>query len=109
MKLKKYVSPKEYSFISDLLKSKDLKKRIISFDISSKKRIIIISLKKDSQGADLENLGAKFYDNFKNFKIKDYILNSETIPLKSNNAVGHFLHGLKLKSYAFEKYLTKKK
>ncbi len=108
LKLKKYVSPKEYSFISDLLKSKDLKKRIISFDISSKKRIIIISLKKDSQGADLENLGAKFYDNFKNFKIKDYILNSETIPLKSNNAVGHFLHGLKLKSYAFEKYLTKK-
>ena len=39
LKLKKYVSPKEYSFISDLLKSKDLKKRIISFDISSKKEL----------------------------------------------------------------------
>ena len=73
MKLKKYVSTKEYSFISDLLKSKDLKKRIISFDISSKKNYFNF-VKKDSQGADLENLGAKFYDNFKNFKIKDYIL-----------------------------------
>tara|TARA_B100001250_G_scaffold146107_1_gene125090 strand:+ start:2668 stop:4122 length:1455 start_codon:yes stop_codon:yes gene_type:complete len=108
LKLKKHVSQKEYSFISDLLKSKDLKKRTISFDISSKKRIILISLKKDTQGADLENLGAKFYDNFKNFKIKDYVLNSETIPIKSNKAVGHFLHGLKLKSYTFEKYITKK-
>ena len=37
--LSKCISKKEYLFISDLLKSKDLKKKIISFDISSKKKL----------------------------------------------------------------------
>ena len=37
--LKKYVLSKEYSYIFDLLKTKDLKKKIISFDINSKKKM----------------------------------------------------------------------
>ncbi len=106
--LKKYLLNKEFSFVSDLLKSKDLNKNILSFDINSKKRIILISLKKGLESSDLENLGAKFYDTFKESKIKKYILNSETAVGKLNNVVGYFLHGLKLKSYSFEKYKTKK-
>ena len=43
--LKKYVSTSEYTYISDLLKNKDLKK-IYEFEINSKKKIILISLKK---------------------------------------------------------------
>ena len=38
--LKKYLTDKEYSFISDLLKSRDKKKKILNFEISSKKKII---------------------------------------------------------------------
>ena len=38
LKLKKHISSSEYSFISDLIKTKDLKKKIINFDISSKKK-----------------------------------------------------------------------
>ena len=38
--LKKHLLSKEYSFIRDLLKNTDLKKKIITFDISSKKKII---------------------------------------------------------------------
>ena len=36
--LKKHVLSSEYSFISDLLKTADLKKKIVTFDISSKKK-----------------------------------------------------------------------
>ena len=44
--LKKYVLASEYSFISDLLKTKDLKKKILTFHLNSKKKIILVSLKK---------------------------------------------------------------
>ena len=36
--IKKYISSSEYSFISDLLKSNDIKRKILKFDISSKKK-----------------------------------------------------------------------
>ena len=36
--LKKHVSKTEYALVSELIKGKDLKKKIISFDITSKKK-----------------------------------------------------------------------
>ena len=36
--LKKHISNHQYSFIYDLLKTRDLKKKIIHFDIDSKKK-----------------------------------------------------------------------
>ncbi len=108
LKLKKYLSKKDYSFLFDLLKTKDLKKQILTFDINSKKKIILISLKKNLKSCNLENLGAKFYDTFKDSKLNDYLINSDTAPSEPNNVVGYFLHGLRLKSYIFEKYKTKK-
>ena len=107
-KLKKHISSSEYSFIADLLKSTDLKKKIVIFEISSKKKIILISIKSDITSSDIENLGAKFYDTFKEFKLNEYQLNSDTVPNNIKNLVGYFLHGLMLKSYNFEKYKTKK-
>ncbi len=106
--LKKYLQKKEYLFVSDLLKSKDLKKKIIDLDVNSKKKIILISLKKNINSSEVENLGAKFFDTFKNSKTINYILSTDLLPIKLKNAVGHFLHGIKLKSYIFEKYKTKK-
>ncbi len=107
--IKKYINRSEYSFITDLLKSKDLKREILKFDISSKKKIILVSLKKNLKSSDAENLGAKFYDLFKDLKNNDYIVQSTHVPIKLKNFVGHFLHGLKLKSYTFDRYKTKKK
>ena len=46
--------------------------------------------------------------NFPDFKINDFTINTDSILIKSKNVVGYFLHGLKLKSYTFEKYKTKK-
>jgi len=104
--LKKHILKAEYLFVSDLIKTKDLKKNILSFDISSKKKIILISLKKNANNSDVENLGAKLYDLLKDLNQNHYEINSDTI----NNSilVGYFLHGIKLKSYKFDKYKTKK-
>ena len=106
--LKNYISKTENLFVSDLLKTKNLSKKIVTFDISSKKKIILVSLKKNLSSSDVENLGAKFYDLFKDFKTDHYNIYSDSVSGKLKNLVGHFLHGLKLKSYTFEKYKTKK-
>ena len=44
--IKKFISNREYTFISDLLTINDKKKEIIAYDINSKKKIILISHKK---------------------------------------------------------------
>ena len=106
--LKKHIQNADYLFISDLIKTKDKKDKILSFDLSSKRKIILVSLKKNIKHFEIENLGAKFYDLFKENKNNEYNLNSDTLPSKLNNLLGYFLHGIKLKSYVFEKYKTKK-
>ena len=106
--IKKYTSKKEYSYISDLITSKDTKKKIISFDVDAKRKITLISLKRNIKNFEVVNLGAKFYDMHKNFKEKKYNLISDTLSYITKSAIAYFLHGLKLKSYNFDKYKTKK-
>ncbi len=106
--LKKHISSSDYAFIADLIQKRDEKKKIIFFDISSKKKIILVSLKKNITNSDLENLGACFYDQFKSNKIKEFNLNSDTLSTQQKNIIGYFAHGIKLKSYIFDKYKTKK-
>jgi leucyl aminopeptidase len=108
LSLKKYLSSKELNCVSDLLRSKDIKKPILNFDISSKVKIILVSIKSDIKSSELENLGAKFYDIFKASVINNFNVNSDTAPKNKTYVVGYFLHGLKLKSYRFEKYKSKK-
>ena len=43
--LKKYLSNSEFSYINDLLKTSDLKKNLFVFELNSKKKIILISIK----------------------------------------------------------------
>ena len=107
--LKKHLLRQEYIFISDLLRVRDNKKIIISFHISSKKKIILISLRKKLKNFEAESLGAKFYDQFKGSKQNFFNINSDTLTKSHNNFLGSFLHGLKLKSYSFNKYKSKKK
>ncbi len=106
--LKKHISKQEFSYVSDLIITKDPKKNIVSFDINSKKKIVLVSFKKTIKNSEAVNLGAKFYDIHKDYKNRTYNLISDTLFFKSNNLVGYFLHGLKLKSYKFDKYKTKK-
>ncbi len=48
------------------------------------------------------------YGRINQGKNVEYSLNSNSISSKQKNFVNHFLHGLKLKSYEFKKYKTKK-
>jgi len=106
--LKKHISNFEFSYIQDLLKTSDLTKDLLFFEINSKKTIFLVSIKKNIKASDIENLGAKFHSYINYDKKKDYFVNSDTINSKINNFVGYFLHGLKLKSYEFNIYKSKK-
>ncbi len=107
--LKKYIPIKEYNFLTGLLKKQDLKKNILSFDLTSKNKIILVSVKKKIQVWEAENLGAKFFDYINENNLKNYVLKVDSISINSNNFVGYFLHGIKLKSYKFDKYITNRK
>ena len=58
--------------------------------------------------SDIENLGAEFFGRINYGKNSEYFVLSDTISIKQNNFLGYFLHGVKLKSYEFNKYKTKK-
>ncbi|MDC3205932.1 leucyl aminopeptidase [Candidatus Pelagibacter sp.] len=106
--LKKFINDKEYSYVSDLLKNTDNKKNISLFEFSSSQSIILIKLKKNIKNFEIENIGGDFFNFIKELNKKNFIINSDSISLKIKNLIGYFLHGVKLKSYRFEKYLTKK-
>ena len=59
--LKKYISSSEFSYIGDLLKTGDLNKNLFVFEVNSKKKIVLISIKKNIKTSDIENLGAELY------------------------------------------------
>ena len=106
--LRKYISNSEFSYISDLLKNSDLKKDLLVFEINSKKTIFLVSIKKDIKTSSIENLGGKFHSYINYDRKNDYIVNSDTVSSKIKNFVGYFLHGIKLKSYEFNIYKSKK-
>ena len=104
---KKYLSKFEFSYVNDLLKTSDLKKNLFVFEFSSKKKIVLVSIKKDITSSEIENLGAEFYKRVNYGKNSEYLLNSDSFVGKPKNSIGYFLHGFKLKSYEFTKYKSK--
>jgi leucyl aminopeptidase len=68
----------------------------------------LVSVKKNIKISDIENLGAKFHSYINFDKKDDYFINSDTVNDKTKNFIGYFLHGLKLKSYEFNIYKSKK-
>ena len=91
-----------------MIKTIDLKKNLYVFEVNSKKKIILVSIKTNLKTSDIENLGAEFYKKINHGKNNEYFLISDSIPEKQDNFLGYFLHGLKLKSYEFKKYKSKK-
>jgi len=106
--LKKHISTEEFSYISDLLKTCDLKKKLLFFEINSKKTIFLVSIKKDLKTSDIESLGSEFHGYINYDKKNDYFVNSDSINSKIKDFIGYFLHGLKLRSYEFNTYKSKK-
>ena len=106
--LKKHLSNTEFSYISDLLKTCDFKKNLLVFEVNSKKKIILISIKNNLEITDVENLGAEFYSYIDYGNKGEFTVNADSIKSKIEDFIGYFLHGLKLKSYKFNIYKSKK-
>ena len=107
-RLKKNLSNPEFNYISDLLKTKDSKKRLKVFDINSQKKVILISIKNNLSSSDIENLGAEFFGLVNVGKNSEFFIISESVVGNYKNFIDYFLHGIKLKSYEFKKYKSKK-
>ena len=106
--LKKYISISEFSYIKELIKTSDLTKNLFVFELNSKRKILLISIKKKLKKSGIENLGAELYGRINYGKNSEYSINSDSAVCEHEDFIGYLLHGLKLKSYEFNKYKTKK-
>ena len=106
--IKNLISISELNYINDLLKNGDLKKNIHIFNVSSKKKIILISIKKNIKNSEIESLGGELYRHLKQGINPKYQLMTDCNVIKNEIFISHFLHGIRLKSYDFDKYKTKK-
>ncbi len=97
----------ETNLIKKNLKNNIKKKEIFTFDINHNQKIIIYTLKNDKDSC--ERNGAKLFQYFKNESLNKIHIFGDTIEnTKSINYLHELIHGMKLKSYSFERYLTKK-
>ena len=83
--LKKFITSTELTYINDLLKTSDLKKNIFVYELNSKKKIVLISIKNNFKNSDIENLGAEFYGRVNYGKNTEYFINSDSIQSKYDN------------------------
>ena len=91
------------------IKSKE--KQIIQFNFNARQKIILIKLNDKLSPLENEKNGALFYNFIKSNFIFDvtFIENNFIKNLKENqNFLDEFFHGVKLKSYEFNKYKSKK-
>ncbi len=102
------LSHSQNSLLKKSLKNNVKKKEIFTFDISHNQKIVIYSVKDNK--ISYEKSGAKLYEFFRNENLTKINIFGDTIETPNNVKYLHELvHGMKLKSYSFDKYLTKKK
>ena len=105
--INKILNQTQYNLFKKNLKNNKKKKEIFSFDISYNQKIIIFSLKKNENS--YEKAGARLFEFFKNENLNKINIFGDTIENSNKIKCLHELaHGIKLKSYSFDKYLTKK-
>ena len=103
---------KQSEIINKTVNSNNLKKKdIYSFNINPSQKILLLKIKKSKSYVYFEKQGAKFYDFIKSNTIFDVSLfdkNIKEISKKNKYFLDEFIHGMKLKSYKFFKYKSKK-
>ena len=105
--IKSLLSSSQNNLIKKNLKNNNKKKEIFSFDISHSQKIIIYCIKNNK--SSFEKNGAKLLEFFKNQNLTKIHIFGDTIENSNNIKCLHeLIHGMKLKSYSFDKYLTKK-
>ena len=108
--LKDLFSKNEISFIREVVQKKHDKKNFIIFNLNSKKQVILIKTKKNPLSYEIENLGADFINFIKTTTVNNFILslNNTQLNKKTDQFLQDFLLGIKLKSYEFNLYKSKK-
>ena len=104
-----FSSKAEINLIKKKIKVLNKKDPIFSFYSSNSQRIILIKIDNIASRLDNEKIGGKFFDYLKNNNIsnsKISLKNIENLLIKKNNFINEFWHGVKLKSYSFNKYKT---
>ena len=87
-------------------------KNFFIFNLNPNQKIIIIKLKNISSAIEIEKLGAEFYNYIKENRITNSTFlenNLKEFAKRNKDLIDRFIHGVKLKSYNFDKYKTKKK
>ena len=103
-----YISLTQNNIFKKNLKNNNKKKEIFSFDINHNQKIIIYTLKNTK--SSYEKDGAKLYEFFKKENLNKIHIFGDTIEdMNNKKCLLEIIHGMKLKSYTFDKYLTKKK
>ena len=103
-----YISLSQNNIFKKNLKNNNKKKEIFSFDINHNQKIIIYTLKNTK--TSYEKDGAKLYEFFKKENLNKIHIFGDTIEdMNNKKCLLEIIHGMKLKSYTFDKYLTKKK
>ncbi len=90
------------------LKNNNKKKKIFSFDLSSTQKFVIYSDKDNTNS--FEKIGAELYEFFKNDSMTKINIFGESIYNQDKiKSLHELVHGMRLKSYSFDKYISKKK
>ena len=110
--LDKSVVSKFSNQIKKTINSSDLKnKEFLSFNLNPSQKIILIKIKKNQSSLENEKIGAKFFNFTKSnsfYKVSFFEQNIFQIKSNSKYFFDEFILGVKLKSYVFDKYKTKK-
>ena len=112
--LRKLLIQNQSSRINKIIRTfNDLdKKNFLFFNLNSTQKILLIKLKDNKKFIENEKIGAKFYDFLKsdsNLKLTFFEPNIKDTAGTNKNFFDEFIHGLKLKSYIFDKYKSEKK
>ena len=104
------ISKDEVLYLNKLLKNrKNNKSKLFTININEKKSALVILYSKKNAINDFEKLGGDCFEFLEKNSLKSILINNTSILF--NNAtqlLNHFLHGLKLKSYKFQIYKSKK-
>ena len=101
---KNFFKPQETKLIEQFLKKQNNNKKILFFNISPNKNIILVRVNKET---NIENLGAEFFNFIKEYNLKEVLILNFTESY-SKDFILNFTHGLKLKSYTFNVYKSAK-
>ena len=102
-----FLSTSQKDLFNKNQKKNSKKKNIFTFDLNHNQKIIVFSVKKKNNS--FEKNGAQIYEFLKKESLFNIHIFAETIEsVNKSNSLHELVHGMRLKSYSFDKYKSKK-